>query len=106
MTEPRSSPSNPDPVELERRNVESGVASTGAGAAPAAGGATVYGSEAARADAYAATERVDTALNAGGAAGPSPVEPNAVSPGGLPTAAIVTAVIVVVLLLLLLFWLF
>ncbi len=106
MTEPRSSPSNPDPMELERRDVESGVASTGAGALPAAGGATVYGSEAARADTYAATERADTGLNAGGTMDSRPVEPEAVRPGGLPTAAIVTTIIVIVLLLLLLFWLF
>ncbi len=103
MTEPRSSPSNPDPMDLERRQQEEDnmVTSAGLGGAPAGGSAAIYGDESARTDAYAASERLDSTLNAGGM-----VEPAAVQPGGIPTAAIVTVVIVIILLLILIFWLF
>lgn len=100
MTEPRSSPSNPDPVELERRKQANDVATPEAVSTLAGGNGTFTDKGAdTPAAPYAERTHPDPVRDEG------IVEPAPIQPGGISLATIVTIGIVVVLALILLFWL-
>lgn len=96
MTEPRSSPSNPDPVEVERRKQEEEDASPEA-VSTLAGGTPV---RARPAEPHAEGVPPDPVRD------DEIVEPAAVQPGGISLATIVTVAIAIILILVLLFWIF